>query len=79
MQIVKDDGEIIQVSATSILLAVGTKPFRPDYIPFDGKTVLDSDELLEIQELPRSMAVIGAGVIGIEYATIFSALDTQVT
>ena len=79
MQILKEDGEIIQVSATSILLAVGTKPFRPDYIPFDGKTVLDSDELLEIQELPRSMAVIGAGVIGIEYATIFSALDTQVT
>ncbi|MBP1856741.1 Si-specific NAD(P)(+) transhydrogenase [Rhizobium herbae] len=79
LQIVKEDGEIIQVSATSILLAVGTKPFRPDYIPFDGKTVLDSDELLEIEDLPRSLAVIGAGVIGIEYATIFSALDTQVT
>ncbi len=79
LQIVKDDGEIIQVSAVSILLAVGTKPFRPNYIPFDGKTVLDSDELLEIEDLPRSMAVIGAGVIGIEYATIFSALDTQVT
>ncbi len=79
MQIAKDDGEVLQVSATSILLAVGTKPFRPDYMPFDGKTVLDSDELLEIEELPRSMAVIGAGVIGIEYATIFSALDTAVT
>jgi NAD(P) transhydrogenase len=79
MQILKEDGEIIQVSATSVLLAVGTKPFRPDYIPFDGKTVLDSDELLEIEDLPRSLAVIGAGVIGIEYATIFSALDTQVT
>ncbi|HEX8045829.1 Si-specific NAD(P)(+) transhydrogenase [Rhizobium sp.] len=79
MQVVKDDGEIIHVTGTSILLAVGTKPFRPDYIPFDGKTVLDSDELLEIETLPRSMVVIGAGVIGIEYATIFSALDTQVT
>ncbi|TCP90966.1 pyruvate/2-oxoglutarate dehydrogenase complex dihydrolipoamide dehydrogenase (E3) component [Rhizobium sp. PP-CC-2G-626] len=79
MQIVKEDGEVVQVTGTSILLAVGTKPFRPDYIPFDGKTVLDSDELLDIEELPRSMAVIGAGVIGIEYATIFSALDTAVT
>lgn len=79
MQVVKDDGEVVTVCATSILLAVGTKPFRPDYMPFDGKTVLDSDELLEIEELPRSMVVIGAGVIGIEYATIFSALDTQVT
>ncbi|KQR67845.1 pyridine nucleotide-disulfide oxidoreductase [Rhizobium sp. Leaf384] len=79
MQIAKEDGEVMQITGTSILLAVGTKPFRPDYIPFDGKTVLDSDELLDIAELPRSMAVIGAGVIGIEYATIFSALDTAVT
>lgn len=79
MQVIKDDGEVVTVSATSILLAVGTKPFRPDYMPFDNKTVLDSDELLEIETLPRSMVVIGAGVIGIEYATIFSALDTQVT
>ena len=79
MEIVKDDGDVMHVSATSILLAVGTRPFRPDYMPFDHKTVIDSDELLEIQELPRSMVVIGAGVIGIEYATIFSALDTAVT
>jgi len=79
LEVVKDDGEVLKVTGASILLAVGTKPFRPDYIPFDNKTVLDSDELLDIEELPRSMAVIGAGVIGIEYATIFSALDTAVT
>ena len=79
LQVIKDDGEITQVTGASVLLAVGTKPFRPDYMPFDGKTVLDSDELLDIQDLPRSMVVIGAGVIGIEYATIFSALDTAVT
>ncbi len=79
LEIVKDDGETIHVQAKSIMLAVGTKPYRPDNIPFDGESVLDSDELLDIKELPRSMAVIGAGVIGIEYATIFSALDTQVT
>ncbi|MDQ0135199.1 NAD(P) transhydrogenase [Neorhizobium galegae] len=79
MAITKDDGDVMHVMGKSILLAVGTKPFRPDYIPFDGKTVLDSDELLEIEQLPRSMVVIGAGVIGIEYATIFSALDTAVT
>ncbi|WP_104667295.1 Si-specific NAD(P)(+) transhydrogenase [Ensifer adhaerens] len=79
LEVVKDDGETILVSGTSIMLAVGTKPFRPDYMPFDGKTVLDSDELLDIATLPRSLVVIGAGVVGIEYATIFSALDTQVT
>jgi NAD(P) transhydrogenase len=79
LQVVKDDGETVQIGAASVLLAVGTKPFRPDYMPFDGKTVIDSDELLDIEALPRSMVVIGAGVIGIEYATIFSALDTAVT
>lgn len=79
LEILKDDGETMHVTATSILLAVGTKPFRPDYIPFNGKSVIDSDELLDIENLPRSMVVIGAGVIGIEYATIFSALDTAVT
>ncbi|MEI3853669.1 MULTISPECIES: Si-specific NAD(P)(+) transhydrogenase [Ensifer] len=79
LEVVKDDGETLLVSGTSIMLAVGTKPFRPDYMPFDGKTVLDSDELLDIAELPRSIVVIGAGVVGIEYATIFSALDTHVT
>lgn len=79
LEISKDDDESMLVSGTSILLAVGTKPFRPDYMPFDGRTVVDSDELLDIRELPRSLVVIGAGVIGIEYATIFSALDIQVT
>ncbi|MBB3410609.1 NAD(P) transhydrogenase [Rhizobium sp. BK316] len=79
LQVIKDDGDTMTVTGASILLAVGTKPFRPDYMPFDHKTVLDSDELLDIEELPRTMVVIGAGVIGIEYATIFSALDTAVT
>lgn len=79
LEVEKDDGEILRVGAVSVLLAVGTKPHRPSHIPFDGNAILDSDELLEIKQLPRSMVVIGAGVIGIEYATIFSALDTAVT
>ncbi|TPP12091.1 Si-specific NAD(P)(+) transhydrogenase [Rhizobium glycinendophyticum] len=79
IEVTKDDGEILHVQAQSVLLAVGTRPFRPSHIPFDGAHVLDSDEILEIKDLPRSMIVIGAGVIGIEYATIFSALDTAVT
>ena len=79
LEIQKTDGEIVRFQARAILLAVGTKPFRPAHIPFDGEAIIDSDELLEIREVPRSMIVIGAGVIGIEYATIFSALDTAVT
>jgi NAD(P) transhydrogenase len=79
LEVVKGDGETLRVSGNSILLTVGTKPYRPPHIPFDGQSVLDSDEILEIKELPRSMIVVGAGVIGIEYATIFSALDVQTT
>jgi len=79
LEVTKDDGEVLKIDAASILLAVGTKPFRPAHIPFDGKSIIDSDEILEIETLPRSLIVIGAGVIGIEYATIFSALDTAVT
>ncbi|MCJ8239295.1 Si-specific NAD(P)(+) transhydrogenase [Peteryoungia algae] len=79
IEVSKEDGEVLQVQAKSVLLAVGTRPFKPSHIPFDGSSIIDSDEILEIKELPRSMIVIGAGVIGIEYATIFSALDTVVT
>lgn len=79
LEVQKTDGEILRVRGTSILLAVGTRPYRPAHIPFDGDAVIDSDEILEIREVPRSLAVIGAGVIGIEYATIFSTLDTAVT
>ena len=79
IEVTKEDGEVLQVQAASVLLAVGTRPFKPSHIPFDGASIIDSDEILEIKELPRSMIVIGAGVIGIEYATIFSALDTVVT
>lgn len=79
LEVAKTDGEVLRVHGTSILLAVGTRPYRPAHIPFDGEAIIDSDEVLEIKSLPRSLAVIGAGVIGIEYATIFSTLDTQVT
>ena len=61
------------------MIATGTVPHRPDNIPFDDVTIIDSDGLLQIKQVPRSMIVIGAGVIGVEYATIFSALDAQIT
>lgn len=73
------DGDPFQVKADKYIIAVGTKTYRPDYIPFDGKSVLDSDEVLTMEKLPRSLTVIGAGVIGVEYATIFRALDIAVT
>jgi NAD(P) transhydrogenase len=77
--ICKGDDEAEHVSAERIVIAVGTKPFRPPHIPFDDKAVVDSDSLIHDLRVPRSLTVVGAGVIGIEYATIFSALDVPVT
>ena len=61
------------------MISVGTRPYRPHSVPFDKKHVFDSDEMLSIEQLPRTLTVIGGGVIGVEYATIFSALDVPVT
>ncbi len=78
VEIAGEDGETHQVTAEKFLLAVGTRPYRPETIPFTPQRVIDSDEVLNIDRVPRSLAVIGAGVIGVEYATIFSALDVPV-
>jgi len=72
-------GKISEFKAKKILLATGTSPRRPDGIPFDGEVIMDSDDILLLKKIPKSMAVIGAGVIGVEYASIFSALDIKVT
>jgi NAD(P) transhydrogenase len=67
------------VEARHILLAPGTRPARPCHIPFNGQTVFDSDEILNLLTIPRSMIVIGGGVIGLEYAIMFATLGVQVT
>jgi len=79
IEVKQPTGEICTLTADKFLVATGTRPFRPDYVPFNGKTVLDGDEFLDMNNLPRSLVVIGAGVIGVEYATMFSALDIRVT
>jgi NAD(P) transhydrogenase len=73
------EGDAVDYTADYIVLAVGTRPHRPSHIPFDRRKIIDSDDILRMEKLPRTMAVIGGGVIGIEYATIFSALDINVT
>jgi NAD(P) transhydrogenase len=72
-------GDVQFFEGEKFLIAVGTRPFRPDDVPFNGTTVLDSDEMVDLPKLPRSLTVVGAGVIGVEYATIFSALDVAVS
>jgi NAD(P) transhydrogenase len=79
VEVKSETGETKVHGALNVLIACGTRPFRPDYVPFNATSVLDSDEIIDLQKLPRSMTVIGAGVIGVEYATIFSALDVAVT
>ncbi|HSG57236.1 MAG TPA: Si-specific NAD(P)(+) transhydrogenase [Paracoccaceae bacterium] len=67
------------IDAGKVLIAVGTAPHRPRHIPFNDTNVFDSDSFIAKPRLPRSLAVVGGGVIGVEYATIFSALDVPVT
>ncbi len=71
--------ESISVSARNIVIATGTKPLRPTGVEFDESRVLDSDGILDLKSIPTSMVVVGAGVIGIEYASMFAALGTKVT
>ena len=67
------------ITSDKIIIAVGTVPTKDDHIPFDGKTIFTCDEILQLDLLPKSLAVIGAGVIGCEYASMFAALGVRVT
>ena len=67
------------VTGDKFLIAVGTKPYRPKHIPFNGTTVIDSDSIAANMPMPKSIVVVGGGVIGLEYATIFSTLEIPVT
>ncbi len=68
-----------RLAADHFLIAVGTVPARPASIPFDDRTVVTSDELVRLPFLPHSMLVVGGGVIGVEYASMLSALGVKVT
>ncbi len=79
--VVEDPGrkEMTTVSGDYVVIATGTRPARPSGVEFDEERVLDSDGILDLKTLPASMVVVGAGVIGIEYASMFAALGTKVT
>ncbi|MGW8246577.1 MAG: Si-specific NAD(P)(+) transhydrogenase [Acidiferrobacterales bacterium] len=79
MAVEQPDGEVVELEAEKILLATGTRPRRPDNVPFDDNTIIDSDGILRMQKIPKSLIVFGGGVIGTEYSTMFNALDVEVT
>jgi NAD(P) transhydrogenase len=67
------------VTAQFVIIAVGTLPTQDPHIPFDGRNIFVSDDILHLDQLPRTLTVVGAGVIGCEYATIFATLGVRVT
>jgi NAD(P) transhydrogenase len=78
--------EVEQIDAPSslllarhVMIACGTRPAHNPGIPLDGQRIFDSDQIIGIEELPRELIVVGAGVIGLEYASMFAALNTEVT
>jgi len=72
------DGEQ-RVTADRFLLGVGTRPARPESVPFNDQTIFTSDAVMRLDHLPRTMIVVGGGVIGTEYACIMATLGVQVT
>jgi NAD(P) transhydrogenase len=73
------DGIRQEVSAACIIIAVGTTTMLDPFARCDGQHVFTCDDLLSVEQLPKSLAVVGAGVIGLEYACIFAALGVRVT
>ncbi len=78
VQVVRDD-EMEMVTADKFMLGVGTRPARPGHIPFNETSVFCSDQLLKLEHLPKSMIVVGGGVIGCEYACIMATLGVRIT
>lgn len=72
-------GDKMTITAKFVVIATGTLPARPAGVSFDSHRVLDSDGILDLTSIPTTMVVVGAGVIGIEYASMFAALGTKVT
>jgi len=68
-----------ELTAEKIIIAVGTTATKDEKIPFDPETIFTSDEILELARLPKTLAVVGAGVVGTEYTTIFAALGVRIT
>jgi NAD(P) transhydrogenase len=67
-----------KLTASVIMIAVGARPVAPAHLPVDGESVLDSNTVLDLKELPKDLVVLGAGIIGCEYASMFSMAGTRV-
>jgi NAD(P) transhydrogenase len=78
VQVTTREGNRRDLAAEVILIATGSSPYHPPGVPFDGEVICDSDNILHIDSIPKTMSIVGGGVIGSEYACIFAALGVQV-
>jgi NAD(P) transhydrogenase len=76
---INSQGKIVRKTAENIVVAVGAVPYRPSNIAFNGTSIFDSDDILKLTKLPRELTVVGGGVIGTEYGSMFAALGVHVT
>ncbi|HZS10798.1 MAG TPA: Si-specific NAD(P)(+) transhydrogenase [Nitrospirales bacterium] len=79
LQVVKANGQVETLQAAYIVIATGSRPRRQPDIPFNDKTIMDSDTILATDTIPKTLTVLGGGVIGCEYATMFAAFGIKVT
>jgi len=79
IEVVAQDGSVQTLQTRYSLIATGSSPVRPANIPFDHPRVVDADGILELQHIPRSLIIVGGGVIGCEYASVFNEIDVEVT
>ena len=79
VEVISRDGSREKISVDRVIIATGSRPAEIPSLPFDGKRIISSTEALEITEIPKSLLIVGAGVIGCEFACIYRELGTDVT
>jgi NAD(P) transhydrogenase len=78
LEVCRADGDSERLSADFFIIATGTRPARPENVPFDNRCVVCSDGILKLEQLPKTMIVVGGGVIGTEYACMMATLGIKV-
>ncbi|MBU1652041.1 Si-specific NAD(P)(+) transhydrogenase [bacterium] len=79
INVLRPDGQSIHYEAEIIVIGTGTRPRRPEYVPFDDQNIYDDESILRLDRIPKRLGVVGGGVIGCEYASIFANLGIKVT
>ncbi len=79
VEVTDDEGNTQIIKAEIIIISTGTRPYHPEHITFDDKFIYDGESIINIDTIPRSLTIVGGGVIGCEYASIFGHIGVRVT